>query len=158
MKKNARAVIVTVSDFPEMATPLPEFEHEMRRRLTAPPQTFLIDSRTTDTVAIAAAAQKADVVVFALAVRARSGSGSIAMPEVASKLIAGLGARAIAISFGTPYLLREIPSAGTYFCAYGIQQVMQLAAVQALFGEAPVSGKLPVTIPGLASRGTGETR
>jgi beta-N-acetylhexosaminidase len=35
---------------------------------------------------------------------------------------------------------------------------MQLAAVQALFGEAPVTGKLPVTIPGLAPRGTGITR
>jgi beta-N-acetylhexosaminidase len=80
------------------------------------------------------------------------------MPEVASKLIAGLGARAIAISFGTPYLLREIPTAGTYFCSYGIQPVMQLAAVHALFGEAPVTGKLPVTIPGLARRGTGIIR
>jgi beta-N-acetylhexosaminidase len=158
VKKNARVVIVTVSDFPELVSPVSEFEHEMRRRLTAPPQTFLIDSRTTDTTPIAAAAQNADVVVFALAVRARSGSGSIAMPAVASKLIATLGARAIAISFGTPYLLREIPTAGTYFCAYGIQPVMQLAAVHALFGEAPVSGKLPVTIPGLAPRGTGVTR
>lgn len=158
LKKNARAVIVTVSDFPEIVSPLPEFEREMRRRLTAPPQTFLIDSRTTDTTAIAAAAQNADVVVFALAVRARSGSGSIAMPEVASKLVAGLGARAMAISFGTPYVLREIPTTGTYVCAYGIQPVMQLAAVHALFGEAPVTGKLPVTIPGLAPRGTGVTR
>jgi hypothetical protein len=32
---------------------------------------------------------------------------------------------------------------------------MQLAAVHALFGEAPVSGKLPVTIPGIVARGTG---
>jgi hypothetical protein len=35
---------------------------------------------------------------------------------------------------------------------------MQLAVVHALFGEAPVSGKLPVTIPGLAARGTGIPR
>ena len=106
---------------------------------------------------IAAAAQNADVVIFALAVRARSGSGSIAVPEVARKLLADLAPRVptIAISFGTPYLLREIPAAGTYICAYGIQPVMQVAAVHALFGEAPVSGKLPVTIPGLAMRGAG---
>jgi beta-glucosidase-like glycosyl hydrolase len=158
LKKNARVVIVAVSEFAEVVSPASEFEHEMRRRLTAPPQTFLIDSRTTDTGAIATAAQNADVVVFALAVRTRSGSGSIAMPEVASKLVAGLGARAIAISFGTPYLLREIPTVGTYICAYGVQPVMQVAAVHALFGEAPVTGKLPVTIPGLAPRGTGITR
>jgi beta-N-acetylhexosaminidase len=160
VKKSARVVIVTVSDFPETVSPLPELEREMHRRLTTPPRTFLIDSRTTDTGVIAAATQNADVVIFALAVRTRSGSGSIALPEVARTLLAGLGTKvpAIAISFGTPYLLREIPDVGTYFCAYGIQPVMQIAAVQGLFGEAPVTGKLPVTIPGLAPRGTGITR
>ena len=136
------------------------FWNALSANVTAPPQTFLVDSRTTDVVPIAAAAKNADVVVFALAVRARSGSGSIAVPDVASKLLADLAPRVptIAISFGTPYLLREIPTAGTYVCAYGIQPVMQLAAVHALFGEAPVTGKLPVTIPGLAPRGTGITR
>ena len=158
MKKSARVVIVTVSDFPEIATPLPDFEREMRKRLTAPPQTFLIDSRTLDSGPVAAAAQNADVVIFALAVRARSGSGSIAVPEVARKLLAETQAPVIAIAFGTPYLLREIPAASTYFCAYGPQPAMQLAAVHALFGEAAVSGKLPVTIPGLAARGTGRAR
>jgi beta-glucosidase-like glycosyl hydrolase len=109
-------------------------------------------------ITVSAAAKDADVVIFALAVRARSGSGSIAVPEVARTLLAGMQKPVIAISFGTPYLLREIPAAGTYVCAYGVQPVMQLAAVQALFGEAPVSGKLPVTIPGLAARGTGIAR
>jgi beta-N-acetylhexosaminidase len=127
----------------------------MRKRLTAPPQTFLIDSRTLDASPVAAAAKDADVVIFALAVRARSGSGSIAVPEVARTLLAGIQKPAIAVSFGTPYLLREIPAAGTYICAYGVQPVMQVVAVHALFGEAPVSGKLPVTIPGLVARGTG---
>jgi len=155
LKKEARVVIVTVSDFPEVLSPLPDFEREMRKRLTAPPQTFLIDARTLDAGPIAAAAKDADVVIFALAVRARSGSGSIAVPEVARKLIADLQKPVIAVSFGTPYLLREIPAAGTYICAYGVQPVMQVAAVHALFGEAPLSGKLPVTIPGLAARGTG---
>lgn len=160
VKKSSRVVIITVSDFPETASPLPDFEREMHKRLAAAPQTFLIDSRTTDAGTIAAAAQNADVVIFALAVRARSGSGSIAVPEVARTLLVTLGAKVptIAISFGTPYLLREIPSVGTYVCAYGIQPVMQLAAVQGLFGEAPVTGKLPVTIPGLAPRGTGTKR
>src|SRR3954466_527849 len=135
VRKEARVVIVTVSDFPETVSPLPDFEREMRKRLTAPPQTFLIDSRTLDAGPIAAAAKDADVVIFALAVRARSGSGSIAVPEVARTLLAGLHTPVIAIAFRTPSLLREIPAAGTYLCAYGPQPVMQLAAVHALFGE-----------------------
>jgi beta-glucosidase-like glycosyl hydrolase len=155
VKKSARVVIVTVSDFPEVVSPLPDFERETRKRLTAPPQTFLIDSRTLDAGPIAAAVKDADVVIFALAVRARSGAGSIAVPEIARTLLMRMHAPVIAISFGTPYLLREIPTADTYVCAYGVQPVMQLAAVQALFGEAPISGKLPVTIPGLVARGTG---
>jgi beta-glucosidase-like glycosyl hydrolase len=158
LRRDARVVIVTVSDFPEVLSPLPDFEREMRKRLTVPPQTFLIDSRTLDAGPIAAAAKNADLIVFALAVRARSGSGSIAVPEIARTLLAETHAPVIAIAFGTPYLLREIPAAGTYLCAYGPQPVMQLAAVHALFGEAPLSGKLPVTIPGLAARGTGITR
>jgi beta-N-acetylhexosaminidase len=162
IKKGTRVVIVTVSDFPEIGSPLPDFEREVRRRLTAPPQTFEIDSRTSaESIGpIVAAAQNADAVILAMAVRTRSGSGLIATPEPARKLLADLALRVptIAVSFGTPYLLREIPSVGTYVCAYGIQPVMQVAAVHALFGEAPVSGKLPVTIPGLAPRGTGITR
>src|SRR5207253_86030 len=100
VKKDARVVIVTVSDFPETVSPLPDFEREMRKRLTAPPQTFLIDSRTLDAGPIAAAAKDADVVVFALAVRARSGSGSIAVPEVARTLLAAIQKPVIAVSFG----------------------------------------------------------
>jgi beta-N-acetylhexosaminidase len=155
VKKAARVVIVSVSDFPETVSPLPDFEREMRKRLPAPPQTFLIDARTLDAGPIAAAAKDADAVIFALAVRARSGSGSIAVPEVARTLLASIQKPVIAISFGTPYLLREIPTSGTYICAYGVQPVMQVAVVRALFGEAPVAGKLPVTIPGLVARGTG---
>jgi beta-N-acetylhexosaminidase len=65
---------------------------------------------------------------------------------------------AVAISFGSPYLLREIPTVGTYFCGYGISPVMQVAAAGALFGEIPIRGKLPVTIPGAYARGAGITR
>jgi hypothetical protein len=35
---------------------------------------------------------------------------------------------------------------------------MQKAVAAALFGEAEISGRLPVTIPGVAARGTGISR
>lgn len=35
---------------------------------------------------------------------------------------------------------------------------MQAAVARALFGEAEISGKLPVTIPGIAERGSGVVR
>ena len=89
---------------------------------------------------------------------ARSGAGQIAVPSVAQRAIdslAQLPAKRIAISFGTPYLLRELPSLPTYICAYGPQPVLQIAATRALFGEAKMTGRLPVTIPGFYDRGHG---
>ena len=65
------------------------------------------------------------------------------------------GARVVAVSFGSPYVLRELPRLPTYLCAWGAQPDMQVAAARALFGEAPITGRLPVTIPDLAPRGTG---
>lgn len=162
VKHETKVLILQISDFPELAAPLPDFDREVSRRLKVKPQTMLIDGRTCadDVAKIAAAAKNADVVLLALAVRARSGAGSIAVPASARQLIADLAPTVptIAVSFGSPYLLREVPAVGTYFCAYGVSPVMQVAAAQAIFGETKVSGKLPVTIPGLYERGAGITR
>jgi beta-N-acetylhexosaminidase len=107
-----------------------------------------------------AAAENADVVILALAVRVRSGAGSIAVPAAARDLVQAVAAKrpVIAISFGTPYLLREIPATGTYICAYGIQPVMQEAVAAAMFGETPFEGRLPVSIPSSYPRGHGVLR
>jgi beta-N-acetylhexosaminidase len=57
-----------------------------------------------------------------------------------------------------PYVLRDLPTLRTYFCAYGTQPVLQRAAVEALFGERPITGRLPVSIPGLHAIGEGLTK
>jgi beta-N-acetylhexosaminidase len=157
MKKEAKVGLVVVSEFPEVISPLPEVERELRRRLKTPPALTLVDSRTHEheLPEILADVEKNDVVVLALAVRTRSGAGHIAVPETARKLVAQIHKPIVAISFGNPYVLREVPSAGTYLCAYGLQPIVQVAAVHAIFGEAPIAGKLPVTIPGFARRGEG---
>jgi len=162
LARDARVAVITVSEYAETLTPMAELERQLTARLKAKPFTALIEARTSaeDVATIAAATEKADVIVFALAVRARSGAGTLALPERARALVNDLAARknTIAIAFGTPYLLREVPSLPTYFCAYGIQPVMQTAVARALFGEAHVSGRLPVTIPGLYPRGSGIER
>jgi beta-N-acetylhexosaminidase len=163
LAKTARVIVVGVSDFPETTNPVAELDREFRNRLDKPPQTFTLDPRSNDNdvAPIADAAKDADVILFALAIRARSGAGQIAVPDVAQRAIeklASSSAKQIAISFGTPYLLREIPSVPTYICAYGPQPVLQIAAARALFGEAKMTGKLPVTIPGFYDRGHGITR
>ena len=42
------------------------------------------------------------------------------------------GPPVIAVSFGSPYVVREIPSVSTFVCAWGVQPVLQRAAVAAL--------------------------
>ncbi len=88
----------------------------------------------------------ADVLLLCLAVRAKSGLGRITIPPAARRLAEKHAKKTIAISFGSPYLLREIPEVSTYICAYGIQPVLQRAAMRALRGEIAMTGKLPVTI------------
>jgi beta-glucosidase-like glycosyl hydrolase/CubicO group peptidase (beta-lactamase class C family) len=58
-------------------------------------------------------------------------------------------------SLGTPYILRDFPQATASLCAYSGNERMQQAAVQALIGRQPISGKLPITIPGIAPLGSG---
>lgn len=106
-------------------------------------------------------ARTADVVVLSLFVPPRSGAGRIDLPASARTLVPALlatGKPVVAVSFGNPYLLKDLPALRTYLCAYGIHEVIQTAAVAALFGEADIGGQLPVTIPGIAERGAGIAR
>jgi beta-glucosidase-like glycosyl hydrolase len=152
LKRNAKIALIIVNDFPDWNV-MGDFERELRSRANVV-SSATIDSRTVDPPSIA----NADVAVIAFAVRARSGAGSIAVPAAARRLVEALKMPAIGVAFGSPYLIREVPSVGTYICAYGIQPVMQTAAVDAMFGNSPVSGHLPVTIPGFYPRGHGIER
>ena len=42
-----------------------------------------------------------------------------------------------------------------YVCAFSSVSTSERAMVRALFGEIPIRGKLPVTLPGVARRGEG---
>lgn len=69
--------------------------------------------------------------------------------------LASAGRPVILVSFGSPYLLTELPEVPVYVAAYGAASASQKAAVGALFGEFPIRGKLPVTLPGLFPFGHG---
>lgn len=137
-----------------------DMSRELRGRLEKQPETFTIDHRSneTDVRAVLEGAARADVVLVSLFIRFQTGRGFIALPELAKPLLERLrssGVALVAVSFGTPYLLRDLPFLKTYIAAYGGQPVTQAAAARALFGEAAFSGRLPVTIPGAAARGDG---
>jgi beta-N-acetylhexosaminidase len=62
--------------------------------------------------------------------------------------------RTTLVSLGNPYLGGPY-GPKTYICTYSNAVSAETAAVKALFGEIPMRGKLPVTIPNMAQRGTG---
>ena len=66
--------------------------------------------------------------------------------------------KTIVVAFGNPYTGGSIPGIQTYVCTYSNTVVSASSLARALFGEIPIHGRLPVSIPNLASRGTGLDR
>lgn len=92
------------------------------------------------------AIEEADAIVLLLGVRPRSGAGHLNVPDEAKQIAARFGDRTIALALGSPYIIRELPSVSTFVCAWGVQPLLQRAAVRALRGEIPMRGTLPVTV------------
>jgi beta-N-acetylhexosaminidase len=62
------------------------------------------------------------------------------------------------VAVGNPYLAENFPKVENYMCTFSNASVSEIAAVKALFGEIPIRGRLPVSIPNIASRGAGLDR
>jgi beta-N-acetylhexosaminidase len=154
----ARVLNVTFTDEEDRAITQP-FVNELRRRIPTI-ESVTIDLRSKDDeikrVLDRIDARNFDTVIFSSTVRARSGKGSVALPPLGLRLAEELVKRnAIVISFGNPYLLQAMPNAQTYIAAYSPFPFSQRAAAKALMGEIEFTGKLPVSLPGLYSRGHG---
>ena len=159
LKKGAKLLSLVVADEASRNGPAGPLGAEVKARAPSV-KTVTLDPRSTpeETRAAVEAAKDADVVLVSLFVRTRSGLGKITVPEAGRTAILqllALGKPVVVVSFGSPYLLRDFPDLKTYLCAWGGQDIAQVSAVQALFGESAIGGKLPITIPGLAKRGDG---
>lgn len=108
------------------------------------------------------AARDMDAVIVGAYVPPRSGAGSVGVPAPFRTFVEGLnrieGTGSAVISFGNPYLLSAFPGAGTYLAAWGSWEVSQNAAARAVAGAAPITGRLPVSIPPLHRLGDGLDR
>jgi beta-N-acetylhexosaminidase len=84
--------------------------------------------------------------------------GNVAMagdyPDFLNGLIAGKVPVTLA-ALGNPYLVRNFPNVAAYMTTYSPTPTSEAALVKALFGEIAITGRLPVTIPGIAKYGDG---
>jgi hypothetical protein len=88
----------------------------------------------------------ADLALFAVAVRAREGIGSVSIPVELANLISGAGPGTLLVSFGSPYLISQVPAVPAYLLAWTVTSHAERAVVDAMHG-APITGRLPVDIP-----------
>ncbi|MGZ5423355.1 MAG: glycoside hydrolase family 3 protein [Candidatus Aminicenantales bacterium] len=107
-----------------------------------------------------AKASSAECVVLALFSRLSDQKGSVDLEPKHIDLIRRLaalpdGPKIVAVSFGSPYLLRHFPEVDAYVCLYKDNPEAQSTAARALAGEIDITGKLPVSIPDLYPIGHG---
>jgi beta-N-acetylhexosaminidase len=78
--------------------------------------------------------------------------------ELLQQILAHANAKAMVLAMGNPYLATGFPTVENYICSFSNTSVSEVAVVKALFGEIPIHGHLPVTIPDIAGRGAGIER
>jgi len=87
---------------------------------------------------------------------------TVAMDDATGSLLTAIldraAKRTVVLAMGNPYVVQDFPAIQNYVCAFSNATVSETAAVKAIFGEIPIGGHLPVTIPGIASRGEGLER
>jgi beta-N-acetylhexosaminidase len=149
--KPTRALMIALYADPE-AYPGEDLERELKSR---------VDSLTVlraDTKFAKAATltlpspDSYDVALLCLFVRVSDRKGDVDVPADQLPLIDAVyksGKPVISIGLGSPYLIERFPQAQTWLSGFGISDVAQISLARALFGEIPIRGQLPVTIPGV---------
>jgi beta-N-acetylhexosaminidase len=74
---------------------------------------------------------------------------------VLQNILAGAADRTAVLAMGSPYPILDYPTIRTYVCAFSSVSTSEVAMARALFGQIPMRGKLPVTLPGVARVGEG---
>jgi beta-N-acetylhexosaminidase len=143
-------------------------DHELRTRIPDA-RVYYIDPRVAAgmTQPVLAAAQEAQVVIAAVfefpvpgrVVRAQNGAAinAIAVQESSATLLRRVlrsaAEKTIVVALGSPYIAAQLPEVQTYMCTFSNGHVSEVSAVKAMFGEIPMTGRLPVTIPNIAGPG-----
>jgi len=110
------------------------------------------------------AVDEAQTVIAAVYVIPTAGkaANSVAMADATGALLQQVvdhaAEKTAVVAMGNPYLASDFPKIENYVCTFSNATVSEISAVKALFGEIPIRGHLPVTIPNVAQRGAGIER
>jgi beta-N-acetylhexosaminidase len=114
---------------------------------------------------VRAMAPRYGAIVASVFVRANSGSGRLDLPAELVRLLQDLAritARTstplVTTFFGNPYTAAFVPELPAILLTYDLYDVPELAAVHAIAGEAPIGGRLPISLSGMFPVGAGLDR
>jgi beta-N-acetylhexosaminidase len=143
-------------------------DHELRTRISDA-LVYYIDPCVAAgiTQPVLAAVQESQVVIAAVfefpvpgrVVRTQNGEAvnAIAVQESSANLLRQVlrsaAEKTIVVALGSPYIAAQLPEVQTYMCTFSNGHDSEESAVKAMFGEIPMTGRLPVTIPNIAGPG-----
>ena len=166
---DAQILYLSILDSPggwRIAAPSRSFIPELKRKWRGVTSVELSERSTANEIELVRAmAPRYDAIVASVFVRASSGSGRMDLPANMQALLRALarqteGAKKpfVTVLFGNPYTATFLQDVPAILLTYDFYDRAETSAVRALTGEAPIGGKLPIGLPGMAERGTGLTR
>jgi beta-N-acetylhexosaminidase len=167
--KEAAVLYLSVLDYPSgwrIASPSRTVIPELRQRWPSLTSVELSDRSTPSEIdLVRATAMRYDAIVVSVFVRASSGSGRMDLAPPVSRLLQDLARMTantpkpfVTMFFGNPYVPMFLPELPAVLLTYDFYDQAELSAVRALAGEAPITGRLPIALPGLFDVGFGIVR
>jgi beta-N-acetylhexosaminidase len=167
--RESSILYLSVLDYPSgwrIAAPSRTFLPELRRRWPGVTAIELSDRSTTEEVELVrASASRYDAVVVSVFVRASSASGRMDLAPPLVKLLQDIARSTqstpkpmITVFFGNPYVPMGVPTLPAVMLTYDFYDLAEASAVRALAGEAPITGRLPIALPGMFDVGWGILR
>ncbi|HJZ76254.1 MAG TPA: glycoside hydrolase family 3 protein [Vicinamibacterales bacterium] len=155
--RDAPILYLSVLDYPsgwEIAAPSRTFIPELKKRW---PQVTAIEvsdhTSMADLDLVRALVPRYGAIVASVFVRSTSGSGRIDLAGELVRLLKDLarltdqaGVPMVTVFFGNPYTASFVPELPAMLLTYDFYDQAERAAVRAIAGEAPVTGRLPITL------------
>jgi beta-N-acetylhexosaminidase len=165
--RSARVLLLSVVDYASgwrEGAPGRVLIPELRKRFPGLVAIEVSDRTTADELELLRAMAKgADAVVAATYVRAVAASGRLGLAPAQQALLEGLaregvGRPFVVVALGSPFVGELGAKLPALLVTYELGDAPEAAAVRAICGEAPVGGRLPVSLPELFAAGHGLDR
>jgi beta-N-acetylhexosaminidase len=167
--RDGQLLYLSVLDYPSgwrIAAPSRSFIPALRERWPNVTSIELSDRTTPSEIElIRAMAPRFDAIVASVFVRAASASGRMDLAPSLVRLLQDLARTTtrskqpyVAVLFGNPYTAMFLPELPAVLLTYDFYDLAEESAVRALAGDAPITGKLPIGLPGLFEAGHGLNR